>query len=113
MEFPDEQIAELKQLCPEIKLCEEGGVTYFYLPNLQLPPGCTPAQVDALFCPTALHGYTSRLFFAQVISSPKPLNWNLTNSHILDRNWNAFSWKIDRTGLRLAQTLAIHLGAFR
>ena len=112
MSFPAGEIAELKDLFGEIQQCAEGGVTYFLLPKLRLPDGCTPAQADALFCPTAHHGYTSRLFFADRINSPKGLNWN-ANPRILERNWHAFSWEIKQGNLRLAQVVAIILSALR
>jgi hypothetical protein len=110
--FPDDQITELKELFGEVQQRHEGGVTYFFLPQLRLPDGCTPAQIDALFCPTSHHGYTARLFFAERINSPKSLNWN-TNQRILERNWHAFSWEIKQGNLRLAQVVAIILGALR
>ena len=112
MSFPEDQIAELTELFGEVKLHVEGGVPYFFLPQLRLPDGCTPAQVDALFCPTSHHGYTARLFFAERINPPKSLNWNAT-ARILERNWHAFSWEIKQGNLRLAQVIAIILGAFR
>ncbi|MDQ3816270.1 MAG: hypothetical protein M3362_01100 [Acidobacteriota bacterium] len=112
MQFPDDQIEELKQLCPGVRQYEEGGVTYFFLPQLHLPDGCSPAQVDALLCPTAHHGYTSRLFVERLIASPQSRNWS-TNARIMERNWHAISWQIPQTNLRLAQTLALQLRAFR
>lgn len=112
MQFPDDQVEELKQICREVKRYEEGGVTYFFLPDLCLPDGCSPARLDALLCPSAHHGYTSRLFFAQVIASPQSRNWS-TTARIMERNWHAISWQIPETNLRLAQIVALHLRAFR
>lgn len=112
MSYPADEIAELKELCPEVRLCDEGGITYFLLPQLHLPTGCTPAQIDALLCPTPRDGYTSRLFFAQQVASPRGRNWNF-NQRILEHNWHAISWQIPAGCLRLAQMVMIHLGAFR
>lgn len=61
MNFPEEQIEELKQICPDVKQVAESGITYFYLPELQLPEGCTPQIIDALLCPTGEHVYCTLL----------------------------------------------------
>ncbi len=111
MDFPKDQVEELKKLFPEIRMAEEGGNTFFLLPDLYLPEGCIPKQVDALFCPTPHSGYPSRLFFAEKISGCPERNWN-GNARILDRTWVAISWKIDQNQ-RLAQMIYSHLNAFR
>ena len=113
MAFPADQIAELKAMAPGVALCEEGGVTYFLLPCLRTPAGCAPAVVDALLCPTPRDGYESRLFYNQVVSSSQGRNWHVTNTRILDRQWSAFSWKTNQTGLRLAQMVAEHWCALK
>ena len=110
--YPEDQIAELKEFCPEIKLASEGSIEYLLMPALTLPEGCTPPTVDALLCPAARDGYPSRLYFAQQIVTKTPRNWNGQNVRILERNWFAYSWKI-RPGLRLAQTLLAHMEAIR
>jgi hypothetical protein len=112
MNYSDEQVAELKQIVEGAQPCAEGGIPYFFLPKLRLPDGCSLSEVDALLCPTAHHGYTSRLFFSQRFSSPTPRNWS-TTAHILGRNWEAISWSFQQNGLSLAQILALHLRAFR
>lgn len=112
MQFPEEQVEELKEICPGAQQYEEGGVPYFFLPKLSTPDGCSPEQVDALLCPTAHHGYTSRLFLSQKISSPQSRNWS-TEARIMERTWHAISWKYDEANLRLAQILALQLRAFR
>lgn len=112
MQFPIDQVEELGEICSGTQQHEEAGVPYFFLPVLGLPDGCSPGRVDALLCPTALHGYNSRLFFAQRLTSPQPRNWNF-EARILERMWHAISWGIPETNLRLAQVLALHLRAFR
>jgi hypothetical protein len=112
MQFPDEQVEEVKEICPGAQPYEEASILYFFLPKLSTPDGCSPEQVDALLCPTAHHGYTSRLFFAQRITSPQSRNWN-TEARIMERIWYAISWNIPETSLRLAQILALQLRAFR
>jgi hypothetical protein len=112
MPFPEDQVAELKQLCPDVTEVEEAGCTFLLLPGLNLPDGCSPARTDVLLCPTARDGYASRLFFAEKVQSKVERNWNATGVRIAERNWHAFSWKAN-PNLRLAQMVAAHLGALR
>lgn len=119
MEISADQLDEMKKIYPSAKKAEEGGVTYFFLPNLKMPDGCTPEKVDALLCPSPRDGYTSRLFFAQKVSckdkpkrNPNP-KWNSNGSvRILDHTWYAFSWRIN-TSIRLAQMVSAHLDGLR
>ena len=111
MDFPKEQVEELKRLSPEVQGCEEGGATFFLIPQLQLPAGCKPESVDALLCPTARDGYNSRLYFAERIQSKVSPNWNGA-VRIAERNWVAFSWKTPE-GMRLVQMVAEHLRGLR
>lgn len=108
----EDQLAELKKLCPDVRQCEEAGCIYLLLPGLKLPEGCNPVLVDALLCPGARDGYASRLFFSERVQSRAPLNWNANRVRILERNWDAFSWKVSAE-CRLLQMLAAHLRAFR
>jgi hypothetical protein len=109
---PNDELEELLQICPDLQQAEEAGVAYYLLPNLGMPAGATPAHVDALLCPTPRDGYESRLYLAQQVSGGKqPLNWN-SQIRVLERNWFAVSYRTP-AGLRLAQKVAIHLGAFR
>src|SRR5713101_4471851 len=104
MQIPPDQIEELKAAFPTAFSAEEGGSTFFLIPNFELPAGNSPAVVDVLLCPTAdRHGYPSRLFFAQQVKSPKALNWNTNSVRILERTWYAYSWKVNQPGLRLMQ----------
>lgn len=112
MDFPADQVAELKRLWPGAQRADEGGITYLLLPDLALPDGCSPARIDALLCPTPRDGYPSRLYFAGAVQSPTPLNW-AGQSYILGRTWRVFSWRVDEPGLRLAQLVMAHLRALR
>jgi hypothetical protein len=112
MTFSDDEVQELAGLHPGVRRSTEAGITYFLIPNLELPPGHTPATTDALLCPTARDGYESRLFLATMLSGGRGTNWNATQVRILERNWFAVSWKV-RAGLRLAQMVRAHLDAFR
>lgn len=113
MDYPRDQIDEIKKLFGEVRSCDESGYTYFFIPNLPLPEGCIPEKVDVLLCPTSRgDGYSSRLFFAEKIESRKSLNWNVNGIRIIERNWYAFSWQTPKN-LRLAAMVAIHLRAFQ
>lgn len=109
MNFPQDQIDELKMLYPGIQYAPECGLDYFLVPKLKLPANCSPGKVDVLFCPNQRDGYNSRLFFEAVVESGKALNWNAKNTMILSRQWNAFSWKLASSGCRLSQMLVAHL----
>jgi len=114
MQYPSDQVEELKTAFPAVFSAEEGGICYFLIPKLPLPDGTSPAEVDVLLCPTAdRHGYPSRLFFAQQIKSKNALNWNTNGVRILERTWYAYSWKVTKNGLRLIQILALHLRALQ
>jgi hypothetical protein len=112
MSFPADQVQELKLLAPGLSSCEEGGYTYFLLSSFPLPVGCHPEQTDLLLCPMPRDGYTSRLYFADHMSCRASLNWNGT-VRVLERNWQAFSWQINQTDLRLAQMVLTHLRALQ
>ena len=117
MSFPDDQIAELKLMFPGVAKCDEGNVTFFFLPNVMLPDGCAPTNADLLLCPTPRDGYSSRLFFSAKVEPKKvegkqPLNWHVSNARLIEKNWFAFSWR-SPAGLRLAQMVAVHLRALQ
>jgi len=92
MRYPKDQLEEFKaQLGPDVREFEEGGYVYLYIPGLKMPPGCTPEITDALLCPQPHSGYTSRLFFKEIIQTPKPVNWN-GQYLIVGEQWHAFSY---------------------
>src|SRR4051794_27215329 len=99
MTLPQDQLDELRKFYPAAASAKEAGITYVLLPSATLPSGCNPANIDLLLCPAPRDGYPSRLYFGAQISSPKPLNWN-GSTRVLERNWFAYSWKID-PGIRL------------
>ena len=109
----DDELRELLRQYPELAEGTEAGVTYYLIPGLRLPKGCTPDRVDALLCPTSRDGYPSRLFLEKIVTSRTSHNWNASNVRILERNWFAVSWMLKTPNLRLAQLLAAHLEAFR
>jgi hypothetical protein len=110
--LPEDQLTELKQFFGEIQTAKEGGITYVFLPGARLPSGCVPQRMDLLLCPMPRDGYESRLYFASHVQSTKSnLNWN-GNTRVLERNWVAYSWKI-QGGLRLLQMVQAHMQALR
>jgi hypothetical protein len=111
MPYPKEQTDELKGYCKKVSLLPEAGVEFLYLEELRLPAGCNPAVCDALLCPVAKDGYPSRLYFAVQVSSQFARNWNGT-VRIGEKNWSAFSWKVDLASPTLAQLLVAHLNGF-
>jgi hypothetical protein len=114
MAYSPEEIEELRLAFPGVAELSEGGVGYYFIPNLRLPDGTRPEKVDALLCPHPAHGYPSRLFFAQRLECGKNLNWYPANgTRILERVWYAISWRLNSPGLRLVQLVALHLKPLR
>ena len=112
MDFPEDQINELKSIAPNLSIAQEGGITYIRIDSLQLPDGCTPNIVNALLCPSIKDGYESSLFYSALVTGIPTRNWNRNGVRILGESWFAISWKVD-AGLRLAEMLQIHLRALR
>jgi len=109
MNFPQDQIEELKRAFGKVQYGEEGGYVFLLIPSLHLPEGCKPEIVDALLCPMERDGYPSRLFFSEEVVPLKPRNWNAKNVRILESNWWAFSWRLNHPKLRLIQMVGAHL----
>jgi hypothetical protein len=112
MTYPAEQIEKLKLHSDSLSAVTEGGATYFLLENLRLPEGCNPPRCDALLCPTPKDGYPSRLYFSAQVGCGFPRNWNCANARIAERNWFAFSWRVDDPTLTLQELLVAHLAGF-
>lgn len=109
MAFSEDEVEELGRVFPGVERYSEGGEEFFLLPAVRLPNGCSPQQTDLLLCPTARDGYPSRLYFAEQVQAPITLNWN--GSYTIERQWHAFSLRIEESGLRLAQIAKAHLRA--
>ena len=105
-----DQIDELKLLCPEARAAVEAGQDYVLLPDLKLPPGTSPAVVDGLLCPSQHTGYTTRLFLSAEVAG-KGANWK--TFRILDRNWYSPSWQGIASDLRLMEMVIGHLEVYR
>jgi hypothetical protein len=118
MEFPQDQIIELREFGP-VSIEQEGAVPYLRIQQLQLPAGCTPERCDVLLCPVkTADGYCSKLYFSEKIQTasplPIPLNWQAP-FFILGQNWHSFSWQLldGNLGLSPAQKLSMHLKPLR
>jgi len=112
MEYPKDQTDDLKRYCSRLSAFTEGGVTFLYLEGLRLPVVCNPQVCDALLCPVEREGYPSRLYLSVQVACPYSKNWNVTNARIGEKNWFAFSWKINLTSPTLSEMLVAHLTGF-
>lgn len=113
MKLLEDQIEELKRISPSLSIAEEGGFTYIFMKNFKLPENCTPATMDVLLLPMFKDGYNYRLFLPQIPGNIPSLNWNARNVRILGHTWNACSWAITRTDLRLIEMLSLLLKPLR
>lgn len=92
MRYSEEDLAELKALVGSgVRVLEESGNVYVYIPGLKMPPGCTPDRTDALLCPHSHSSYTSRLFLKERVQTPKSVNWN-GEVFVLGHRWYAISY---------------------
>jgi hypothetical protein len=108
--LPEDQLEELKMLCPEATVAQETGQDYVLLPNLKLPPGSSPAVVNAVLCPHLHSGYTTRLFLSEQVLG-KGNNWN--PYQLLDRTWYSPSWQGISADLPLMEMVLGHLEVYR
>ena len=92
MNYTEGQVRELADRFPGTAQAEEAKVTYFRIPDVTLPDGCSPSPMTLLLCPSPVGGYAYRLFFAEKVKTPKDKNWN-ASVHILGQTWHAFSWQ--------------------
>jgi hypothetical protein len=92
MSFSEDEVRELALRFPGTEQAEEARVTYFRIPPVDLPDGCSPSPVALMLCPSPVGGYEYRLYFAERVKTPKEKNWN-ASVHILGQTWHAFSWQ--------------------
>jgi hypothetical protein len=92
MSFSEEEVRELADRFPGSAQAEEAKVTYFRIPDVTLPDGCSPSPMTLLLRPSMIGGYAYRLYFAEKIKTPKDKNW-VESVHILGQTWHAFSWQ--------------------
>ena len=109
---PREQIDPLKTYCRTLSSVRDFEVTFYLLEDLRLPDGCDPPACDGLLCPVQRDGYPSRLFLSAKVRCPYERNWNCESARIAERNWFAFSWKVEAPNLTLVQMPRAHLAGF-
>lgn len=112
MDYPQNEIDELKKYCSELSHFTEAGHLYFRMKGVRLPAGCLPEVVEVLYRPKddgVSDGYPNKLYFPQEIKSSCQLNWHVQNLQINRQSWFSFSWKIDKPNATLAEGLLEHL----
>jgi hypothetical protein len=92
MSFTDDEVRELVAWFPGSEHAEEAKVTYFRIPPVTLPDGCSPSPMALLLCPSPIGDYAYRLYFAESVTTPVKKNW-VPSVHILGQTWHAFSWQ--------------------
>ena len=88
MSYTEEEIRELAATFPGTERAEEAKVTYFRIPDVILPDGCSPSPMTVLLRPSPVGDYAYRLYFAEKVKTPKDKNWN-ASEHILGARWRA------------------------
>jgi len=92
MNYSDGEARELADRFPGTSQAEEAKLTYFRIPDVTLPDGCSPSPMTLLLCPSPIGDYAYRLYFAEKVRTPHEKNW-IASAHILDQTWHAFSWQ--------------------
>jgi hypothetical protein len=92
MSFSEDEARELALRFPGTEQASEAGVTYFRIPGVDLPDGCTPSPTTLLLRPSAVGSYGYRLYFAERVATPANKNW-VEPAHILGHTWHSFSWQ--------------------
>lgn len=108
----DQMLSEVKNLFnKEATVMVEASCTFIHIPSLTLPPGNTPAAMEALVSLNSRgDGYPTRLFLSQQVAG-KGQNWS---SHsILGRAWYTCSWNYVEFTDSPTNVIAQHLRAFK
>jgi hypothetical protein len=104
-------LTDLQRFSSGASTLSDAGLRYIHLPDLRLPPTCSPPKADALLCMDARDGYPTRLFFSRPIATPaRGLNWHMTPT-VAGVVWHAFSWN-NVPSTAPIQVLLGHLAAF-
>lgn len=106
----DDDLDDIRELCPGAALMIEAGVRYIFFPGLRLPLGRKPELCDALLCLSGRDGYPTRLFLSVQLTD-RGANWR--QYRIFDRTWHSWSWNGVPPSLRPAQILAEHMRALQ
>lgn len=110
MTVSESELEEIRAICPEAKVMNEGGLTFVHLPGLKISTGeKDPVVREALLCLQTHSGYPTRLFLSEAIPG-KGNNW--TSHRILDKTWHTWSWNHVQPD-RPAKVLVQHLLALK
>jgi len=104
----EDQIEQLRDICPGAKLMTEGGLAFAFLPKLRFVSRGTNVEMDALLAPQGHSGYETRLFLERQL--PIGVAWYM--QQILGRTWHAISWRGVFPDQPWPRILSGQLGAF-
>jgi hypothetical protein len=105
-----EQLASLSTVCAQAQVMPEAGIDLVVMDKLRVRVNEQVHELDAVLCPAAHSGYTTRLFLSQAF--PQQGN-NWTAHQLLGRQWHTWSWQGVPADLPLLQMLMCHLDALR
>ncbi len=105
-----EQLASLNTVCAGTQTMTEAGIDLIVLDKLRVRVNGQVHELDAVLCPGAHSGYTTRLFLSQAFPQ-KGNNW--TVHQLLGRQWHTSSWQGVPADLPLLQMLMCHLDVLR
>lgn len=107
-----DELAALRSICPDLRVIEEGGARYIFLPGLAFFSAGGEFSMDAILVPqlvAALGGYTTRLLLKK--RTPKALSWTTVTA--LGGAWETWSWNDVPADAPLIEILANHLKALQ
>jgi hypothetical protein len=108
---PDEELAELRDICPGATPATDGPLSLVLLPKLIVTSNNGPIEVEyGVLCLTEHEGYKTRLFLSQPFPT-KGQNWKVYT--ILGRPWHCCSWQGVPQSQSLLQILLQHLQVLR
>lgn len=88
MSGPEDQLALLKEICPDARLLDEAGGKVAYLPGFEWTHVGAEQKMDLLLIPFPHSGYDNRLFFQHQLptgTNPQQPGW--TQHLAIDRTW--------------------------
>ena len=108
----EDELDELRAICPEVSSISDGGKDYLLWPQLKVTTDGKVLRMDALLRPGEHSGYRTRLFLAEPLPGKgRGGGWSVHS--ICGRVWHTWSWKDVPETLPLPQMLLEHLWALR
>lgn len=105
---PAAEFAELKRLCPQASMSQEGGNPVVLLPQFSFRSGGSTTCMDLLLHPAEHSGYTTRLFFERRLD--RGSNWGqhvVAGSQWWACSWNGVPKEMDWPGMLCALLKAV------